>query len=109
MKCNKCGSDMRWEGSLRTGGMKCSYCALPLPVVEFEMLNAQVDAYKQLLGVDPAADSAFPSAFYATASGHNVGEDDVQCKRCNWVFAHTRADTFATCPACGYAGWKEYV
>jgi predicted Zn-ribbon and HTH transcriptional regulator len=103
MKCEKCGSDMRWEGPLRTGGMKCSYCALPLPVMEAEILNAQVDAYKQLFGMDTAA--GFPK--FTVLADYGLQIHAVQCPFCGEDF-FTRKDRIKSqCPACKYIGEIE--
>jgi len=98
MKCDKCGSDMRWVGSMRDGHMNCQVCeyAEQLPVLE--------------VGFDPAATGCqedFPNAFYA--SQMIPDGDATQCKKCHASWVTERKNLFAICPSCGYAGWKEYV
>jgi len=105
MKCDKCGTDMFWHGSMRDGYMACGYCQLiadfdSLPMPEVQILNAQP--------VDPAGcHDDFPLAFYAMPVSHD--EDETECKRCGHIWTSERVNTFAICPECSSAGRKEYV
>lgn len=102
MKCETCGSLMHWEGSLRSGSMKCTYCAVPapLPVIDVEIFNAQP--------ADPAGcHDDLQLTFYATPVSHD--EDETECKRCGHIWTSKRVDAFTICSNCHIAGWKEYV
>ena len=109
MKCDKCGTLMHWEGSLRAGAMECSRCkayddqALVYGLIadkDVEILSAQP--------VDPAGcHDDYLLNFYATPFDHKT--DNTQCKQCGHVWTSERNDTFAICPSCHTAGWKEYV
>jgi len=92
MNCEKCGTAMHWEGSMRSGHMQCKYCVMPapLPVTECEILNAQ----------------AVPlSSFTALACTPNV--DIVRCNQCGEEFEITAGLRYLFCPACNASGFVE--
>jgi len=100
MKCEKCSSDMHWEGSMRSGHMECACCKAhceQLPLVEVEIFNAQV------IGIDPAASIAAFKILRRRTSDISV----VICPICGEDFNVNSKWSSAECPACHYCGVIE--
>ena len=107
MKCETCGRDMHWEGSIRTGHMACGKCEgsdepnaselLRQAAAEFQRKvdankqndNRQIDMYKAMVGQEASIPVPLPTVkWLCLKCGHNIigmkGRDpkDYSCPRC---------------------------
>lgn len=92
MNCEKCGTLMHWEGSMRSGHMQCKYCVMPapLPLPEVQILNAQ----------------AVPLPSFTALMGDAHG-DLLRCNQCGEEFEIMAGLKYVFCPACNTSGFVE--
>ena len=102
MKCETCGRDMHWEGSIRTGHMACGKCEgsdepnaselLRQAAAEFQRkvdANKQFDMYKQMVGQEAPKPMPMPTVkWLCLKCGYNIvgikgrNPQDYACPRC---------------------------
>ena len=103
MKCETCGHDMVWQGSIRAGHMVCDYCssaqtkpglteALQQAAAEFQRkvdANKQFDMYKQMVGQEAPKPMPMPTVkWLCLKCGYNIvgikgrNPQDYACPRC---------------------------
>ena len=95
MNCEKCGTAMHWEGSMRSGHMACIFCK------HLEQLpSIKVDCVAPIFNAQP--NPSAPAFSVKRDCGSLIIA--VQCPNCGEEFFTNKRWSSAECPACQYCG-----